>query len=430
MILVNGIKQRETEIHSILLKLPDFIKKTRQNSSLQPECVMEACNRLSIGLKNGNYCYFIKEAEKELQESISKEQIEFVAELLSKEALLEKLKTEFLTEQPFCKILCKTFDGREFYKKRVPIGVLFHIAAGNVDGLPVYSVIEGLLAGNINILKLPSAEKGLTIRLLQELIHLEPKLKEYIYVFDTPSTNLSELKQMEKVSDAVVVWGGEEAVRAVRAFARPETKLIEWGHKISFAYLTKGGMTQDKLFGLAQHILNTNQLLCSSCQGIYIDTQNQEELEQFCEIFLPVLKETAKQRKKLKLELQAHISLQIYCTELETIFSNHKVYRKEGVSLTTWKDSNLETSIKFGNLWVKPLPRTRILDVLWEKRGYLQTVGLLCKQEEEEELEELFLKVGVDKITNGENMSEWHSKESHDGEYPLLRYTKVVEIRK
>ena len=42
-----------------------------------------------------------------------------------------------------------------------PLGVLLHIAAGNADGLPAFSVAEGLATGNINILKLPQADNGL-----------------------------------------------------------------------------------------------------------------------------------------------------------------------------------------------------------------------------------------------------------------------------
>jgi hypothetical protein len=51
----------------------------------------------------------------------------------------------------------------------VPLGVLFHITAGNVDGLPFMSLLDGLLTGNINIVKLPKEEGGVTVSLLEEL---------------------------------------------------------------------------------------------------------------------------------------------------------------------------------------------------------------------------------------------------------------------
>ena len=36
-----------------------------------------------------------------------------------------------------------------------------------------------------------------------------------------------------------------------------------------------------KLEGLARHIFSTNQLLCSSCQVVYLDTDNFEEVKKF-----------------------------------------------------------------------------------------------------------------------------------------------------
>ena len=98
----------------------------------------------------------------------------------------------------------------------------------NVDGLPVFSVVEGLLAGNINILKLPQVDKGFSIQLLSELIAVEPKLRDYIYVFDTPSTDMHAMQQMADLSAGVVVWGGDLAVTAARNRVQPGTKMIEF----------------------------------------------------------------------------------------------------------------------------------------------------------------------------------------------------------
>ena len=57
-----------------------------------------------------------------------------------------------------------------------------------------------------------------------------------MYVFDVPSTDLESLTVFARAADAVVVWGGDEAVRAARRLADPDTQVISWGHKLSFAY--------------------------------------------------------------------------------------------------------------------------------------------------------------------------------------------------
>ena len=94
-------------------------------------------------------------------------------------------------------------------------------SASRRAGLPAYSVAEGLLAGNVNILKLPSMDQGASILLLKELTDLEPRLRDYVYVFDVPSTDLESLTVFARAADAVVVWGGDEAVRAARRLADP-----------------------------------------------------------------------------------------------------------------------------------------------------------------------------------------------------------------
>ena len=88
----------------------------------------------------------------------------------------------------------------------VPLGTLFHIAAGNVDILPAFSVAEGLLTGNINILKLPQADSGLTVQIAARLAETEPALADYLYVFDTPSTDIAAMKKMADMADGIVVW--------------------------------------------------------------------------------------------------------------------------------------------------------------------------------------------------------------------------------
>lgn len=201
-----------------------------------------------------------------------------------------------------------------------------HIAAGNADSLPVFSVLEGLLTGNINILKLPEIDGGLSVMLLQELVCVEPALSDYIYVFDYSSKDVASIDKLIQVADGVVIWGGDEAVSALRSMVPPNRKLIEWGHRSSFAYVGKPYPDPNELMGLAHHICWTNQLLCSSCQGIFIDTEQMEDVYKFCEMFLPVLEMVrGRQKSVLDIGTQAQVTLQLYNESLETIINKKKI---------------------------------------------------------------------------------------------------------
>ncbi|MCX5774998.1 MAG: acyl-CoA reductase [Firmicutes bacterium] len=312
-------------------------------------------------------------------------------------------------------------------RKRYPLGILFHIAAGNVDGLPAYSVVEGLLVGNINILKLPSGDSGLSIKLLYELIKIEPRLKDFIYVFDVPSTEIETLKLFANIADGVVVWGGDLAVKAAREMADVTTKVISWGHKLSFAYATTQA-TNLQLEGLARHICETNQILCSSCQGIFVDTNNREEQLIFGKRFFEAFRRINAEFKKVSVGMRAKNAINLYNERLEEHDTKRTILSDDGISVILYEDDELELSYLFRNVWVKRLPHDHIVETLKYKKNYLQTCGLLCQDNEFQNLASLLARAGIVRITKGQDMSRMLSGESHDGTFPLREYSRIVEI--
>lgn len=395
----------------------ECIETLNRKNPITTECVIAACDKLYQNAMQGAYDEIALPLLK--MADISYERFQSLARLFSREELEYKCKTElgeWYEELPALK------NGTT--RKRYPLGILFHIAAGNVDGLPAYSVIEGLLAGNINILKLPTGDNGLSVKLLSELISFEPALADYIYVFDVPSTETETLKIFADIADAVVVWGGDEAVAAARQLTDVKTKIIPWGHKLSFAYVTEQA-TEEELYRLALHVCETNQVLCSSCQGIFLDTDNRELSERFAERFFELLKKANAEKGKADVGMRGKNTLRLYTDSLEGQ-GGKKVWQGEGVSVVLKEDSDLELSYLFRNVWVKGLSRRRIVEQLKRYKGHLQTCGLLCGRGEREALAELLGTAGVVRIT-GSDMSRMIPGEAHDGMYPLREYSRIVE---
>lgn len=313
-----------------------------------------------------------------------------------------------------------------------PLGTIMHIAAGNADGLPALSVLEGLVTGNVNILKLPSADNGITIRILTELIDSEPEISDYIYVFDTPSSDIDAMRKMADISDGIVVWGGEAAVRAVRALAPAGAKLIEWGHRLGFAYISGYENEKTELSALAKHIAETGQALCSSCQTIYLDTYDPGELDTFAERFLPVLEKAAAAYLHTDTGAAAQISVNRYCERLEAAAGvlpkkdRHTLYGRN-CSITVCRGSTLELSGMYANVLVKRLPEKHILPVLRRTKGTLQTAGLICSPERRDKLTEMLIRSGINRVMRAGDMSVSFTGEAHDGEYPLRRYIRNTD---
>lgn len=428
MILANGKISKSKESKAVLKNMRSQIIRTLDKPVLDPLLVIEACDKLAEKIAYGEYDHIIEELKKE--GITSSEQISFIILLLSKKHLLYKIGIELDKTYPKDVKWQPLNSGGKRHRKFYPLGVLFHIAAGNIDGLPAYSLVEGLLAGNINILKLPQADKGLSILLLSELIKIEPRLSDYIYVFDTPSYDIKTMEEMASMADGIVVWGGDQAVKAVRKGVGPNKKIIEWGHKISFAYITEQGMKEEVLEELAYHIFDSKQLLCSSCQGIFVETNDMDMVYDFSERFIKIMEKTAEKFPQTDIGIKGQINLHLYNEELEMATrkqGKQKIYKGKECSIIALEEGPLQTSLMFGNCWVMPLERKNIVEKLYKQRGYLQTVGLLCAKEEKEELADIFGRAGAVRITTGKDMSTMLLGEAHDGEYPLRQYSRIIE---
>lgn len=93
------------------------------------------------------------------------------------------------------------------------------------------------------------------------------------------------------------------------------------------------------------------------------------------------------------------------------------------------KSRELELSDLFGNPLVKALPRKELLPALRRQKGRLQTAGLLCPEEDRAALTDLLTRAGVTRVLRAGEMSDTFAGEAHDGEYPLRRYTRMVNAR-
>lgn len=431
MILAYGKVYPSSEQNRILSEMEEKINHTRANCKLDIEKVITVIDTLSKKLSDGEYNDLIAEIDLDNIDIY----LEQATNMLRRENIEFKINTELGKDYFKSYETSPPFKLKKIKVQAEPLGTLFHISAGNMDILPSFSVTEGLLTGNINILKLPQADNGLTIKILQEMIEIEPELTEYIYVFDTPSTDIAGMQKMADMADGIVVWGGETATTAVRKLAPTGTKIIEWGHKLGFAYISDYENQADELKALAEHIIKTRQLLCSSCQTIFLDTESIEKLYHFCEIFLPILEKAYEKMPITEIGSVAEITLRRYNDSIEKAvkgidINREKVFQGTNCNLIATEDSTLELSYMFGSCYVKRLPQTNIMSELRKKKGYLQTAGLICAEQKREYLTQLLINCGVVRVTRTGSMSDTFSGEAHDGEYPLRRYTRIINIEK
>ena len=429
MILFDGKTYESSEQDRLLNELEKRIPEILSKKQLSPEVVIDAAFQLREDLLKGRFDDLLKVFPEDTVETYKKQ----AEALLSKEQLHKKLDTELGNTEEYVTDPVSGFS--QIRVRKMPLGVLFHISAGNMDFLPAYSLAEGLMTGNINILKLPSADNGLSLKLIMQLVEYRPELKDYVYVFDTASTDIQGMRKMAGLSNAISVWGSDMAIEAVRGLAPTGAKIIEWGQKLGFCYVTKLNEVSGadgELEGLAKHIATTKQLLCSSCQVIYIDTEDMNEVKSFGEKFLPVLETAVNGNATQEIGIRARDTLVSYTQRLKSYLGEEDrhddVLRGKGCSVIIAEDSALELSPMMCNVLVKPLPRKDIGKTLYAHRYHLQTAGLICPEKYRQELAELFTRCGLIRVTNGADMSAYFPGECHDGEYALNRYMRIVNV--
>ena len=422
MILAKGKLWKTEKQDEILSGLEAYINRVRATKTLERETVIRAVDQLGKRIANGEFDETIARFADGEDAAYYKS---MAVAAMNREALETRCALELGDPSPV-QIGAIRAELR-------PLGTLFHIAAGNVDGLPALSVLEGLLTGNFNILKLPSTDSGLTVEIVQELIKIEPVLADFVAVFDTPSSDAAAMRKMAEMADGIVLWGGEEATRAVRSFAPAGVKLIEWGHRLGFAYISGYQDKEKELDALAEHIARTRQLFCSSCQVIYLDSDRMEDCHVFAREFLPYLEQAMERHPITDIGQAATLSVRAMCRRMDEavtgkVETDGARYEGEDCSVTVCRDSALELSELYGSVLVKRLPKKHLLPVLRQAKGKLQTAGLICEAEKRAELTDLLLRAGINRVTTAGNLSESFPGESHDGEYPLRRFVRVVNV--
>ncbi|MGM9647262.1 MAG: acyl-CoA reductase [Eubacteriales bacterium] len=152
-----------------------------------------------------------------------------------------------------------------------------------------------------------------------------------------------------------------------------------------------------------------------------------------CGNLSPYLEAAARRHPSKTVGGAAEITLLCYENRLEQFLagqseSHEKVYAGYDCRLIACEDSELVLSGMFGSCPVKRLPQSRMFAALRSKKGYLQSVALLCDPEKREMLTDRLARIGLCRIVRAGDLSTAFCGETHDGEYPLRRYRRYVNF--
>lgn len=402
---------------------------------LSPSLLFHLIEKAALKLKEKGSFYETLISDLRARPDIREEEIELsmnaLTDFLSVDNLRTKLSRELGSEFPF---ELKRINFREnHFESWFPLGVLVHVTPNNSPLLGVLGVIEGLLSGNVNVLKLARKDSSFAAIFYQELCAMDTTqtFKNYIYIGKVSSSEKKYLSDLLSIADVISAWGSEESIKSLREMAPSRARIVEWGHKISFAYVTQSTSNNTEMFkNLAFEICNNEQMACSSPQCVFLEDASFEDLKAFSKKLALALDQVSPTIARVHPGLQetAELTVSREQVRLNSMFGGSEVVvsAKNDWRIYIEDTASLNASPLFRTIWLKPMPKAKMINHLRPLRIYLQTVGVSALPGEIEELTRMLFQSGVQRVRAIGEMTDSYLGEPHDGVYALERYCQKI----
>lgn len=357
------------------------------------------------------------------------------AAALQRESLLARLRAELGNARPGA--IERRYPGRQF-EAWLPVGCVVHVAPANVFLVAALGLVESLLVGNLNIVKLSARDSAFAAIFAEALCAADPggRLREYIAVTHLPSSDSARLQALFAHADAISAWGGETAIAAVRRMAPPGARIVTWGHKLSFGYVAADCLADDAaraaaLTGIAQDICRLEQQACSSPQTVFIEGSD-DQLQVFADDLAAQLTQVSPtiSGQLPDAAAQAEISMVLGVARAEEALDLTRILEDEGGRWRIIVDQRpgLRPSPLYRSIWLKAVRRADLVATLRPMRAWLQSCGLACGLASLAPLTRALFAAGVTRIARPGEMTDSYLGAPHDGVYALQQLARRVSL--
>lgn len=317
--------------------------------------------------------------------------------------------------------------------------LLLHVWAGNVPGLPLWSLISGLLVKAGTIGKVPSAEPLFASWFAKLLAEIDPRLGECLaVVWWKGGDAVSEAAWLSE-ADTVVAYGGNEALAAIRERVPITTRFLPHGHKIGFGMVSRAALNTRKAGPLARLVAHDvtrwEQQGCYSPQMLFVERGGRVSPSEFAGLVANELAGFAQRQPRRALSMAEATGLAHWRNTQEM-----RAFANEGSGLIG--DSADAWSVAYIDhpepLAPSALNRTisiaavesleEVVSLIAPARPFLQTAGVAAAPDELIRLAGLLGQAGVTRITAFGAMASPEAGWHHDGRFNLLDLVTITEI--
>ncbi len=287
--------------------------------------------------------------------------------------------------------------------------LLAHICAGNLPNPAFMSIISGLAVRSAQFVKCASGSAFLPRLFAHSIHHFEPKLAACLEIAEWKGGSIHLEEALFAEADCVTATGDDETLLRIREKAPAQKRFIGYGHRLSFAYLTREALSGAHPRQLAVHaardVMAWDQLGCLSPHVIYVESGGSINPPDFAAMLADELDkgEKAHPRGPLSPEESAAIAIRRSIYEMREANSPEtRLWRSEGS--TAWTvvfetDPQFQTSCLNRFIYVKPSSNLEeTLRVLSPMSGRVSTVGVAAPRTRLMEIARLLAAWGVTRV--------------------------------
>jgi hypothetical protein len=304
--------------------------------------------------------------------------------------------------------------------------LIAHIGAGNLPNPSLLSLVLGVLVRSAQFMKCATGASLLPRLFAHSIYEIEPKLGACLEVAEWRGGKTDLEDTLFQEANCVTATGSDETVSAVRERVAGKTKLVAYGQKVSFAFVTSGvlsGLNGAKIVArAAADVVAWNQLGCLSPHVIYVESGGGISPDQFAARLAEELAKVEELclRRKIPIEAAATIASKRSFYEIRAAHSEEtRLWRSE--NSTAWtvvfeSDPRFQLSCLSHFIYVKPVrDLTEALQGADSVRGKVSTVGMAAPEDKAEALATILARWGATRVCPVGRMQEPSLLWRHDG---------------
>lgn len=316
--------------------------------------------------------------------------------------------------------------------------LLVHVWAGNVPGLPLWSLVCGLLVKAPAIGKVASAEPLFASLFARLLAEVEPRLAEVLAIVWFKGGDTASERALFAQADTVLAYGGNDTLAALRLQLPITTRFLPHGHKLSVGLVSAAALDAQHVQATARaaalDVVRYEQQGCYSPHTYYVARGGRVTPREFAQQLAGELAALHHrfERRTLTLEEAASVAGWRQAHEMQGFKGGVELLGDAGAS---WCVAYADQA---GALQPCALNRTvqvqavdslgDTLPLLAAQRDYLQTVGIAAAPQELHALAEHLGQAGATRLCALGQMTAPEAGWHHDGRFSLLDLVRMVEL--